>query len=111
LGGAELEKAIASSQHFMAKIICRFHTALAPLPVWIIGYSEMKKGGIFEVFTESLKSLYAKRPARKKEIFLFRHFSMNQFAIDLGQRIRKGEDMTAALTRIGAAYRQRALGW
>jgi hypothetical protein len=110
-GGAELEKAIAGSQRFMAETISRFHRALAPLPVWIIGYSEMKKGGIFEVFTESLKALYAKRPARKKEIFLFRHFSMNQFAIDLGQRIRKGEDMAAALTRIGAAYRQRALGW
>jgi hypothetical protein len=110
-GSAALETAIAASQRFMAETIYRFHTALAPLPVWIIGYSEMKKGGIFEAFTESLKTLYAKRPARKTEIFLFRHFSMNQFAIDLNQQTREKEDTAAALDRIGSAYRQRILGW
>ncbi|MDR1212367.1 MAG: uracil-DNA glycosylase family protein [Spirochaetaceae bacterium] len=106
-----LEQVLAESQRFMANIIHRFHTALAPLPVWIIGYSEMKKGGIFEVFTESLKSLYAKSPARKKELFLFRHFSMNQFTIDLKRQAKGKEGTAAALDRIGAAYRNRVFGW
>jgi hypothetical protein len=111
LGGPALEALLAESQEFMARIIYAFHAALAPVPVWIIGYSEMKKGGIFEVFTEALKSLYAKRPARKKELFLFRHFSMNQFTIDLNQQTRKGETLAGALERIGAAYRERVFGW
>ncbi|MDR1429471.1 MAG: hypothetical protein LBI85_04205 [Spirochaetaceae bacterium] len=110
-GGAETEKALCESQRFMAETIYRFHTALSPIPVWIIGYSEMKKGGVFEVFTESLRELYAKRPARKKEIFLFRHFSMNQFTIDLKRQMRDKEDTASALDRIGAAYRQKILGW
>jgi hypothetical protein len=71
----------------------------------------MKRGGIFEVFTESLRKLYAKRPARKKELFLFRHFSMNQFTIDLKQQERDGETCAEALERIGAAYRDRIFRW
>jgi hypothetical protein len=110
-GGREFSDALVDSQRFMAEIIFRFHSALAPVPVWIIGYSEMKKGGVFEAFTNSLSELYRLYPVRKKEIFLFRHFSMNQFSIDLAKQIRKGEETGAALARMGSAYRQRILGW
>jgi hypothetical protein len=111
LGGPLLETAVAGSQEFMARTIYAFHAALSPIPVWIIGYSEMKKGGIFEPFTQALQSLYRKRPARQKELLLFRHFSMNQFTIDLKQQRKKGETSAAALGRIGAAYRNRVFGW
>jgi hypothetical protein len=107
MGGSELERAVAGSQEFMARVILAFHRALAPVPVWIIGYSEMKKGGVFEVFTGTIERLYKGLPSRQKELFLFRHFSMNQFTIDLKQQAREGETSAAALERIGSAYRKR----
>lgn len=106
-----LERALESSQRAMAELLLDFHRALAPVPVWITGYSEMKKGGIFEAYTETVKELYKGQKARRQEIFLFRHFSMNQFTIDLNQRRLAGEKLEDCLARIGALYRERIVGW
>ncbi|MDR0878584.1 MAG: hypothetical protein LBN21_11065 [Treponema sp.] len=106
--------AIEESQRTMAELLLEFQQALSTsrtiLPVWIIGYSEMKKGGIFETYTETLKTLYAKRPAAEKKIFFYRHFSMNQFTIDLHKQAAAGETVSQTLERIGTAYRLRILG-
>ena len=121
LGGKQAENAVLSSQRTMAELLAEFwqifsgdkpHSASGSgeTLIWIIGYSEMKKGGVFEVYTETLKTLCAANPALKESIFFFRHFSMNQFAIDLKQQTRPGENLTESLRRIGAAYRKRVLG-
>ena len=109
LGGAELKAVLAQSQREMAELLFKFHHAFAPLPVWIIGYSEMKKGGVFETYTDTLKDLYRKFRRRREELFFYRHFSMNQFTIDLSRQRLDGEGTTEALNRIGAAYRERVL--
>jgi hypothetical protein len=108
---ADFSGAIVSSQQIMAEILLDFHRCFAPVPVWITGYSEMKKGGVFEAYTEALKNLYNRQKARCGEVFLFRHFSMNQFTIDLNQQKKHGEPLDESLKRIGAAYRMRILGW
>jgi hypothetical protein len=113
----------SESQILMARLLLEFHLALAPVPIWIIGYSEMKKGGVFEAYTKTLGDLYGPAPvaagplrhplpaARSMELFLYRHFSMNQFTIDLHQQAAAGESLRETLGRIGKAYRQRVLGW
>jgi hypothetical protein len=105
----------ARSQELMARLLLAFHQALAPVPVWITGYSEMKQGGVFAAYTETLGSLYsAESPeakARREELFFYRHFSMNQFTIDLCRQAVPGETLEERLDRIGKAYRQRILGW
>jgi hypothetical protein len=139
LGGPKFAEKLAATQRFMAALLLEFHAALSgggstgssthrkPVPVWITGYSEMKKGGIFQVYTDALQEIYAQaagglrgqgsvrhRPATAKlrdTVLLFRHFSMNQFTIDLRKQSLPGEDTQAALDRIGRAYRQRILGW
>jgi hypothetical protein len=110
LGGPRIAAAIIESQRAMADLLLEFHRCLAPVPVWIIGYSEMKKGGIFEVYTETIKTLYASLPKRREELLFFRHFSMNQFTIDLKQQSLPGEGLAETLKRIGGAYRERVLG-
>ncbi|MDR2476956.1 MAG: hypothetical protein LBD18_04115 [Treponema sp.] len=110
LGGTPLTDTIERSQRTMARLLLEFHKALAPVPVWIIGYSEMKHGGIFAAYTEEIQSLY-NTSKHKDDILLFRHFSMNQFKMDLGQRALEGESLAETLARIGAAYRQRIFGW
>ncbi|MDR2177048.1 MAG: hypothetical protein LBP20_03275 [Treponema sp.] len=124
LGGKKLTDAVVSSQRFMAELLYEFWDALTktagapknglskknPLPVWIIGYSEMKKGGVFEAYTEKLKELCAADPLFNDSLLLFRHFSMNQFTIDLRKKALPGEKCSQSLERIGAAYRERVLG-
>jgi len=113
LGGTVLETALAESQRIMARLLLEFHQALAcenaaiP-PVWITGYSEMKKNGVFEAYTGELKAIYDGIDL-KKSVFLYRHFSMNQFTIDLKQQTIRGETLDGTLRRIGAAYREKFL--
>ncbi|MDR2595860.1 MAG: hypothetical protein LBC76_00925 [Treponema sp.] len=98
--------AIEESQKKMAQLLLEFHEALCT-PVYIIGYSEMKKSGIFETYTETLKELYIGKKFLYDQIFLFRHFSMNQFTIDLKKQALEGESVGKSLKRIGASYRNR----
>ncbi|GHV90084.1 hypothetical protein AGMMS50268_05870 [Spirochaetia bacterium] len=111
LGGAAFTEKAAESQRAMAALLLEFHRALAPVPVWITGYSEMKKGGIFEAYTDTVRDLYANEKKLKKTVLLFRHFSMNQFTIDLHKQMLPGEAVPETLERIGTAYRERVLGW
>jgi hypothetical protein len=110
LGGEKIRAAVIETQKAMASLLLEFHQALAPIPVWIIGYSEMKKGGVFETYTDRIKELYAAFPRRREEIFFYRHFSMNQFTIDLRQQALTGERTEDTLRRMGAAYRVRVMG-
>jgi hypothetical protein len=110
LGGERVRAAVEESQRAMAALLLEFHRLLAPLPVWIIGYSEMKKGGVFETYTTCLQNAYRRLASRRKEIFLFRHFSMNQFTSDIKSRALPDETCGESLERIGGAYRERILG-
>jgi hypothetical protein len=110
LGGETVVSAVVESQKAMAALLLEFHRALAPVPVWIIGYSEMKKGGVFETYTACIKEQYSRFPRRREEIFFYRHFSMNQFTIDLRQQTLPGEAVEETLRRMGTAYRERVMG-
>jgi hypothetical protein len=104
-----LVNALEKSQIEMANLLLQFQKALL-CPVWITGYSEMRKNGIFEVYTQTLKDLYVKNEEMFSQVFVFRHFSMNQFTIDLKQQAKKGETVAETLERIGSGYRQKILG-
>jgi len=113
LGSAALEKALDGSQRFMARLLFEFQKALSygnvsSVPVWITGYSEMKKNGVFAAYTNELKTIYNKSEL-EKTLFLYRHFSMNQFTIDLKQQAVPGESVSKTLKRIGTAYRKKIL--
>jgi hypothetical protein len=110
LGGSAVKEAVDNSQKEMAELLYQFQKALN-IPVWIIGYSEMKKKGLFEIYTEKIKSLYTETEILRNKIFLYRHFSMNQFSIDFNQKKLKDETTEAALWRIGKEYRLRILAW
>jgi hypothetical protein len=113
-GGAGVTEAIAGSQRIMAELLVEFHRVFR-VPVWITGYSEMHPRGIFAVYTAALGERYRRNDAEtetlRDRLFLYRHFSMNQFTIDLNRQRRSGENLASALERIGRAYRGRILGW
>jgi len=109
LGGAEMRAFIEESQVKMALLLRDFYLVLKT-PVWITGYSEMKKNGVFGVWTDMLSSMMEKGEIRDKDVFVYRHFSMNQFTADLNRQKPDGESTAAALNRIGAGYRNRIFG-
>ncbi len=115
LGGSEIAEGIRSSQVNMARFIYRCHEIFAgEAELWIIGYSEMGRGKLFESFTEALRQAYlteAENSISRQRVYLYRHFSMNQFAIDFSQQRSAGESTAETLHRIGSHYRQRILGW
>jgi len=104
-----LAEALKKSQKIMASILLEFHETLC-CPVWITGYSEMRKNGVFETYTDELTSIYNDKKELFKQLFIFRHFSMNQFTIDLRQQAREGESVKKSLERIGKTYREKILG-
>jgi uracil-DNA glycosylase family 4 len=98
---------IAESQKEMVSILKSFYAALAPIKIWVVGYSEMKKGGVFENYT---RTLFETLP--RGDIYLYRHFSMNQFAVDFNRKKVEFDKSTDSKTldAIGAFYRERTLG-
>lgn len=112
MGGEKIRRVIDDSQAKMAHLLADFYNALH-VPIWICGYSEMKKNGIFERYTSVLRSLLESGALDKNAVFLYRHFSMNQFTIDLRQKLGAEESRLCAaetLRRIGTDYRKRILG-
>lgn len=75
---------IMTSQIFMSEFALKCQI-LFDCPIWIIGYAEMKKNGIFEPYRENLEKLYSipENMTYYDKLFVFQHFSMNRFLIDL----------------------------
>jgi hypothetical protein len=108
LGGEKTRRVIDASQTKMARLLADFFRALR-VPVWITGYSEMRKRGIFERYTADMGDLVRRGAIDKDYLFLYRHFSMNQFTIDLRQKTPPGRSTTETLRAIGTEYRKRIL--
>lgn len=52
-------------------------------PLWVSGIGELRPKGIFQPWAEELRTLCLGAPDELRErVWLFRHFSMNQFAIE-----------------------------
>ena len=104
---------LAESQEYMAGLALRTASALGA-EIWVIGYSELGKRGLFGLWAEALaRSARSGDPGLgidPERILVFRHFSMNQFSGDLKRRRLPGETAMAALRRIGAEYRTQKLG-
>jgi hypothetical protein len=106
----DLEALLGESQVEMARIARRMHGALG-VPLWISGYGELGPRGLFRTYAEELAKSYADAPALREGVLLFRHFSMNQFAIEMKEKRDPGLPLRDELARIGKGNRQRILGW
>jgi len=108
--GQELDLLLDESQRFMAGLAFRLHKVLDSV-VWISGYGELGPGKLFSTWAQETKKLYADADPRLcQRVWLFRHFSMNQFAIEY-QKSTPSDGPMARLEAVGAANRKRILGW
>ena len=98
-GGEGVAALLNESQAWCAKETARLHVrlcqaaqqeaGLAP-ELWLVGYSELKKKGLFELYRDELKSFYKSSgfEAEWERVYVFQHFSMNRFTIDLSDYIK-----------------------
>jgi hypothetical protein len=106
---AEYADLVEESQRFMARLSFRLHSLLR-CPLWIVGYSELD--GLFAPFAGELAAAYRTAPPDlKASVLVFRHFSMNQFAIDLKRNSDPALGVEENLERLGTAHRARRLGF
>ena len=113
-GGVQVAALIRESQLWMAEQTAKLHSALcsgasgggvAP-ELWLVGYAELKGKGIFIPYRDKLKESYGVCTAGTdlagangtagtdllvsgayawSKVYVFQHFSMNRFTIDLGE--------------------------
>lgn len=78
-------------------------------PIWLVGYGELKSKALFAKYLETIKNI-----KDKPQIFVFQHFSMNRFSIDLKnyqQKKQELKDIKKAINELGLLHRQEILGW
>ncbi len=86
---AELSALLAESQKVMARVAFELAGELQ-IPLWVSGLGELKPGGIFRPWAEELRARCTEASASTRgRILLFRHFSMNQFAIEYAKALRE----------------------
>ncbi|MFZ2636052.1 MAG: hypothetical protein WAZ99_00155 [Rectinemataceae bacterium] len=115
----ELVSILEDSQRSMARLAYRMHAAMGNT-VWVSGYGELKPRGLFRVWAEEIVRLYDAAPRGLAErVWVFRHFSMNQFSIEYNSTpsaeanpaANGPKAAMAKLAIIGTANRKRILGF
>lgn len=95
-GGPEISRLIQDSQRWMAQRTAALHAALGT-ELWLVGYSELKDKGIFSLYRDTLKAELSQNPAAWNRVYVFQHFSMNRFTIDLAEYINANKKENAPL--------------
>ena len=95
-GGTDIARLIYKSQIETALLTATLHKALIkesslnfpPPLLWLVGYAELKGNGVFIPYKEKLYESYFNGETKCmieewNKVFVFQHFSMNRFIIDL----------------------------
>lgn len=93
-GGPKIAKLLEESQIWMARKTAELHASLNT-ELWLVGYSELKAKGIFSSYRDTLKKSCT--PEAWNRVYVFQHFSMNRFTIDLADYIKANKKENALL--------------
>jgi hypothetical protein len=110
----DLDELLDESQRAMASLAYRLQTCL-DCTMWVSGYGELRRGKLFWPWAQETINLYASAPQGMREkIWVFKHFSMNQFSIEYNRLPAQGpvagETALAKLDVIGSKWRAEILG-
>ncbi len=100
-GGKSSADLIEESQIWMAEQTARLAKKLNS-EIWLVGYSELKSKGIFIKYRDELKKC-----ADWEKLFVFQHFSMNRFSIDLKEFMENHKELSLreALFQLGTLHK------
>lgn len=135
-GGDKLKDLILESQLWMAENTAKLHiklneTAAEECGLWLVGYSELKGKGLFLPYRDALFNAYnapeADRPVSgaaggsstensasggfaESPVFVYQHFSMNRFSIDLSEHKQPEDSLSESLKKLGLLHRKEIFG-
>lgn len=110
----EIHQLIDETQVWMAKKTAELHMQLG-CPLWLVGYAELKGKGIFSLYRDTFKKAYAldSSLAVSKEsrlcfnnVYVYQHFSMNRFTIDLFTNAEPEQPLQDLLAYKGSLHRE-----
>lgn len=107
-GGDSFKSLFEETQKWMAIETVKLQKELS-CPLWIVGYGELKEKGLFSVYASELSKQYEYKT--EELVYLFQHFSMNRFSIDLAQQSITGYSLHETLIRLGLTHRKNILHW
>ena len=93
LGGKPASDLILESQLWMAEQTAKLHQQLGTTDLWLVGYSELKEGHFFCPYRDAFRNAYKNTPEAWEKVFVYQHFSMNRFSIDLADFCKKNPSM------------------
>lgn len=100
----------------VAKEISQLENAASVPELWLVGYAELKKNGIFSLYRDTLSSCYENGDGAETDawqhVMAFQHFSMNRFTIDLNTKLKENplESTKNILFALGALHRKEIFG-
>lgn len=117
---SQISTLIKDSQIWMAKKTAALHKQLwhaaslenRDLPeLWLVGYAELKDKGIFIPYKEALVKEY-ENDLSWDSVFVYQHFSMNRFSIDLKKFREKNKDqnLSQSIKKLGEIHRVEIMG-
>ncbi|MBQ4497392.1 MAG: hypothetical protein II973_07805 [Spirochaetaceae bacterium] len=134
--GEAICRVLRESQVWMAQKTAELHQSLFEAAqtedekpqLWLIGYGELKKAGVFEAYKQTLCNKYAEfctnnssastndsgnGISRTDSFLVFQHFSMNRFSIDLKQFQAENQSLSlkSALAALGKKHRKEIFGF
>ncbi len=112
-GSPELCTIIEESQKWMAERTALLHKSLESCSLWLVGYSELKKNGIFKVYRDGLFASYGEgNGGAYDRLFVYQHFSMNSFTRDIKKfmEAHSALSLEQALKELGRAHRDEIFG-
>ncbi|MFI3258300.1 MAG: hypothetical protein R3Y36_08400 [Spirochaetales bacterium] len=113
---ALFDRIITESQLWFAESTAKLHRALCedsdtPCELWIVGYAELKGRGLFTSYRDALFNAYNDfAKSAWQYVFVYQHFSMNRFLIDLKQRYCTDLSLKENLKSVGAMHRKEIFG-
>lgn len=118
LGGKPVSDLIMESQIWMAEQTAALHQQLEKTSLWLVGYSELKEKHFFCPYKDELKKMYTQGSVKDKaaweRVFVYQHFSMNRFTIDLAEQIEKkslqGKSLASQLECVGIIHKDEIFG-
>ena len=107
-GGEPFRRLFEETQIRLASQTAALQKAIG-CPLWLVGYGELRKKSLFTPYAEELQRQYC--GMSDPPVFVFQHFSMNCFSIDLKKRSDEHKTVAENLRAVGLLHRKEILGW
>lgn len=105
-GVGSFKKFYEETQIFTAQKTAELQKKL-DCPIWLVGYSELKPHCLFQSYANEIKNLY--KDTKNPQIYLYQHFSMNRFLIDLKDNYDQSIGLEENLSLLGIRHRKEIL--